>query len=1777
MSFLIDINPEMELPSYKLTLHKLNKEPLASLKNIKDLKFSPLFIGINNLSFYVPFYIMENDGTNVKNPIYKLIEGDHLVKVNDMEYYKITNVKEVSDDSGKKYKEIKCKSAEYSLIDKKIIDYKADSRVLYDDSNEMIDGLEKGILNYIFNNITRAWKIGKVDPDLILREGKGIYRSLEFSNSNLIQVFSELQKTFDCIFTFDTINQTIDVTNSKSMMGEDRGLYISDNNFIKNIMKDTQSDGIITRLYLRGKDNISIQSISPNGQPYLDNFQYYENTKYMSQGLIDSLKAYREKIDKYNPDFSPLFNDLTTANGGMELLLNADGDELEDKGLKALEREVNQIQTLIDIKVEEISILKNTINNADGVELSELHKRKKIAQSQLEELTTKKEEVDAFIKSKKAKISEQQLIIDGINENIRNLQGNLSMSSKDNFTDEELTELDSFIKVDTFRDSNYTEHNLEEFRDEGIRQLDRISQPRIQFEIGVVDFLSLIQCQHVWRKFVLGDIVTLEHKEMGIRLKVRLVGYEHDAENNNLSLKFSNTYYYDDDTLYERDLIESLESASNTVNFNADKWNDVGQIEGRIANLVDSELQKAKQNILNAVGQKHLFGDDGLWLYKENPDGTIDDAQIRGINSDIALTDDNWLSVKTAISAKDGINAELIRGKIGEFAELRADQITVGDEGQTIPQDLVNGLPYIDKQVGELDESVSDLGLNIKSFGEDLILTASEAEALRRDLQRATYESTDVINIATGLGITTEKNRYVTALDTLTNYLNLYWLNANYPLEITKNQIDNVSDHFKFLDDRKLKLINKISEVRNQKSESSLIGYIDDIDKDLTGLVDNKIDTWFYSGMPTLSNMPAEDWTSNAIKDKHIGDLYFDTDNGYTYRFTSTSWSYAWERIKDKDIVSAMNQANKAQDTADGKRRIFTSIPNPPYDVGDLWRVTDIPGIDFKICITQKQTGDYNYLNWENLKGSKKYTDDLKTTFIAKNGEILSRVERNEQNTETLEGRVRSAENKITPDAITSTVESRTTILAKKDDIESAIPYTIMFSNENQSFITNYEGEVFSETIITTDVDVFKGASKINASIGSLTLKNSYNQTIYSGSLSGINPTNYKSGSVTWIIPRFTNIPSDAGWIDIPFTINGNTYSKKLTWSKAKKGEKGEDGADGEDGYTPIKGTDYFDGKDGQDGKSQYLWIRYSNYYDGYGFDTDPSYKKYIGIATTLTPNAPSNQKSYTWSLIKGTDGIPGEDGKNGETSYLHIKYSNDGGATFTGNSGEDVGIWIGTYVDFIKGDSSDTSKYTWNKVKGEDGADGRLVNIVPSRNYFTKKKVGSSYQTTPDEILLRAEFQNCSYSAWEYSTDGSSWTTITRTSSSSYYPYINTNRTLTIPKAWSELNNSDFVVFRIKSTTGESDIQTISILYDVGELEARINTAEQSIRPEAITSTVKESIKRGDIEVATQSTVEQTIDKWQINFDYLKASIPPFRYIRSSMNVNGELGGQASWYELEVYDNNDNNIALNKKVTSKYTPVDGWESNNIYTNGEQNFWNNILFTDIPEGEMAWLQVDLGSIHSDIKEIVDYIATVDTLTYQYKLQVSEDGENWTTIGAGDKMSGGEQRFTNTGGIYSGITTITKDGLRVEHEGDGDQYSEMRADGFIRKWEHGEAQYLNDIYASRNATITIDGSYNDDPPYENWTYYYKPNPVKILLPDRFIGREVECFLSLIGYYSGGGAMGHSVTLNFETPINETTKGEHPYVEVCGYVTSENSYQYSGPYYFGLDFQLLVIGK
>ncbi|SMO48062.1 phage tail protein [Solitalea koreensis] len=170
-------------------------------------------------------------------------------------------------------------------------------------------------------------------------------------------------------------------------------------------------------------------------------------------------------------------------------------------------------------------------------------------------------------------------------------------------------------------------------------------------------------------------------------------------------------------------------------------------------------------------------------------------------------------------------------------------------------------------------------------------------------------------------------------------------------------------------------------------------GFVNSIKNDLQSQIDGNVTTWFYGYVPTLGNVPASDWATNAVKDQHLGDLFYDTNTGYAYRFQVVTGVYSWQKISDADITAALANAQQAQDTADGKRRVFATTPVVPYDVGDLW-VQGTSG-DIMRCQTAKTAvQSYNSADW--VKASK-YTDDTTANTALTNAATAQTAANNAQ------------------------------------------------------------------------------------------------------------------------------------------------------------------------------------------------------------------------------------------------------------------------------------------------------------------------------------------------------------------------------------------------------------------------------------------------------------------------------------------------------------------------------------------------------------------------------------------------------------------------------------------------------------------------------------------------------------------------------------------------------------------------------------------------------------
>lgn len=403
------------------------------------------------------------------------------------------------------------------------------------------------------------------------------------------------------------------------------------------------------------------------------------------------------------------------------------------------------------------------------------------------------------------------------------------------------------------------------------------------------------------------------------------------------------------------------------------------------------------------------------------------------------------------------------------------------------------------------------------------------------------------------------------------------------------------------------------------------------------------------------------------------------------------------------------------------------------------------------------------------------------------------------------------------------------------ENIASAKNMTFQLSNDMQTITSDADGNIPVFPTVTTTAKVMYGSNDITNDCSYTVTK--------SDSVTGSWDVNTHTYTVTGLI-------ADNGWVDIKATyLQTLSITRRFTIAKLKAGKNGVNGLDGlqgEKGEQGVPGKDGKDGTNGVDGKTSYFHIKYSsvaNPTSSSQMTETPS--TYIGTYVDYEPNDSTDPKKYTWSKFEGSDGkdgIAGTNGTDGKTYYLHIAYANsaDGKTGFSVSDGTNK-LYIGQYTDTTKTDSTDPTKYTWSKIKGETGADGkpgRTYIIEPSCNVL---KRGADKNISPNFLEFNAYYRDGD-SATRYAykgrfvieetADGNTWKTIYTSSADEdtvkHYLYTiltdgsgqtvtdGNGTTVGIPR---DVTNIRCKLYASGGTTTLMDMQSVAVVIDVDNL----------------------------------------------------------------------------------------------------------------------------------------------------------------------------------------------------------------------------------------------------------------------------------------------------------------------------------------------------------------------
>lgn len=421
------------------------------------------------------------------------------------------------------------------------------------------------------------------------------------------------------------------------------------------------------------------------------------------------------------------------------------------------------------------------------------------------------------------------------------------------------------------------------------------------------------------------------------------------------------------------DKAEAVEGAVSEIQGMIDDINSGAEQAKQDASQAKADAQRAaaKADAASQAAQAAANKADAL-------EGSITDVTttVNGVVQDIEeITTSVTGAISTAneaLSAASSASQDLegFKTTVSQTYQLKGDYATNTDLDEAIAEEVLNRNSAIEQSASSITSTVSQT----YATKTDLAVTdgkAAQAQSAAQQAQTSASNAQSTANAAnnTANGVAEDLTDYMeTVATTYASKSELEQTSESITATVEANytEVKQLANTAQSTADSALSKANEAS--------GELADFTESVTSDLSDLqsqIDGNIATWFYAGTPTLTNEPAVNWTTTEEKNQHLGDLYYDTNDGYAWRFMVQNGSYSWGRITDSDVTKALEDAANAQDTADSKRRVFVSQPTPPYDVGDLW-VQGENG-DILRCATARASGSYSASDWVL---ASKYTDD---------------------------------------------------------------------------------------------------------------------------------------------------------------------------------------------------------------------------------------------------------------------------------------------------------------------------------------------------------------------------------------------------------------------------------------------------------------------------------------------------------------------------------------------------------------------------------------------------------------------------------------------------------------------------------------------------------------------------------------------------------------------------------------------------------------------------------
>ena len=678
------------VPDYILC--KANKERIGVLQcTEKTIDFN--FNDLDEINFTTYLYI---DGE--KNQYYDDVDVMKYILLPEVGFFAINSVKLQSEGTEFEYKSITAKSYECLLAQKYLEEF-----VINMGTVESIDSVQfynlkdksHSLLHLILEKCP-DWKIGHIDTSLLTMQ-----RSFEISRQDIYSFLNtDVAEAFECFFLFDTLTNTINVYKEYNV-GKDTNIHVSYVNLLKNTIMSCSTDNIKTCLTITGSDDLTVREINM-GYNKIYNFEYYNSTKFMSKRLYEAynkwialrnskISTYTSLLSQYQ-DYNKQINFLTH-----EKMPSVTGStDWTEYGLQPLQEQLAAYEQKQAVSMKA----------GHGDPDSQFYNSEYFPiYNTIQDITT------------------QINIIDNQIESLQNQQSSVSnqMSSiitiidmNNNFTEDELKELTTFIREDELNSSNYVvtdimtdEEKFEMLNDMlkfGENELAKVSVPQFSFDADIVNLFAIPEFEAFYGDFEPGNYIWVTLRD-DFSVKAKLLSmHVNFYDPTDFSVTFGNIVRKEKDIYtHIQDVVNDTKSIASSVSFNSSYWTQSAKDTSTIGKILDEGLIAAGKYLKNGDDSEMVIDNRGIFINTTTGDHANRDSIFIG-GGRILFTDDGWKTVSMSVGRADVTINGITESRFGTFADFVIAGYVGGStlEGDEILGGTIRSSNYATEKTGSL-------------------------------------------------------------------------------------------------------------------------------------------------------------------------------------------------------------------------------------------------------------------------------------------------------------------------------------------------------------------------------------------------------------------------------------------------------------------------------------------------------------------------------------------------------------------------------------------------------------------------------------------------------------------------------------------------------------------------------------------------------------------------------------------------------------------------------------------------------------------------------------------------------------------------------------------------------------------------------------------------------------------------------------------------------------------------------------------------------------------